>query len=155
MPADECSGCDAFRFAVYGDGVEEFFLLLRDIGQYFAVGGFEQGDDAADSIGCGCGRAGPAFWCVGEGFVECPLHAVGVALEQVVYLSGSFLLYGAVPAAEMSGDKVNIDAALDGSELQHVRTLVEGPGRGGEHFMHEVPLAACKYEFGVAYPLDV
>lgn len=155
MAFDEFCGCDPFRLAVFGDGVKQCFLFFRDVREDFAEYRVVRCNHRVDGGTYGFERAFLSFGGVGKGFVEGFLNVVCVSFKEAVnffHMPGCDL---PVAFLKMADDERDVDLGFDGFQFQHVRAVVEGACRRGEHLLHHVAFAAGENEVAVACILDV
>lgn len=125
MPLDERCRSDSFRFALFGDGVEQLFLLFRNVRQNLAENRIVRDDYVVDRGSEGFERTLLAFGSIGERLVERLLNVVSMSLEQVV---NPFYIIGgnaSVAFLEMADDERNVDFRHDRFQFQHISAVVE------------------------------
>ena len=155
MPFDERCRSNPFRFALFGDGVEQLFLfsgmfdrISRKIVSFEAI--------MLSIAACIVSSVHSSLSGVSaNASLKRLLNVVSMSFEQVVnplYIIGG---NASVAFLEMADDERNVDFRHDRFQFQHIRAVVERTCRRREHLLHHVALATGEDEVAVAQLLNM
>lgn len=151
---NEGGGGDVVGLSLFGDGLEEEFLLRGEAGEHVLVAAFLGLDDVGPGGLPEVCRAGSAGGGEGEQFVHHHLEEPRAAVELAVYRfnQGAFHLFALF--FEQPQGEVGVGVEGDGFQPHADGALVEGFGGGVEHVAHDVPFASGEDELGLLALLD-